>query len=360
MRTLLALSVVGILLPGMASGQQSPEGTTPGVVASPRVEMQELKAAAPSGSPLLQQTPAAPRPVPTRRRRGSMVGYIEDATIESKVRLRFDTASHDTVPDRAEFFYAKCGCYSGLPANDPAFDPDAPGPRPGAANDVNFRQLFLEGEFAVDPRVSIFGQIPIRWLLPQSFIPGTGGSFPNQTGFGDVRLGVKLGAVDSDVAALTAKVQLYLPTGDAAKGLGTDHASVEPAVLYQQQLSNIVTLESEVGVWLPIGGAAPVPTHADGKFAGTVLFYGIGPSFTVYETDRVQVAPVIELVGWRVRDGNQTSAEGSDASGTNIVNLKIGARAIFGQGSVYAGYGHALTDQDWYDNIFRFEYRYSF
>jgi hypothetical protein len=40
--------------------------------------------------------------------------------------------------------------------------------------------------------------------------------------------------------------------------------------------------------------------------------------------------------------------------------LKIGARAIFGQGSVYAGYGHALTDQDWYDNIFRFEYRYSF
>ena len=61
-----------------------------------------------------------------------------------------------------------------------------------------------------------------------------------------------------------------------------------------------------------------------------------------------------------MRDGNQTSAEGSDASGINIVNLKFGARAIFGQGSVYAGYGHALTDHTWYDDIFRFEYRYSF
>src|SRR5258706_9317864 len=218
MRTLLALSVVGILLPGVARGQQSPEATTPGVVASPRVEMQELKAGAPSSSPLLQQTAAAPRPVPTRRRRGSMVGYVEDATIESKVRLRFDTAFHDTAPDRAEFFYAKCGCYRGLPANNPAFDPDAPGPRPGAANDVNFRQLFLEGEYAVDPRVSIFGQIPIRWLLPQSFIPGTGGSFPNQSGFGDLRVGVKLGAVASDVAAVTRQRHLSPATRQAAQG----------------------------------------------------------------------------------------------------------------------------------------------
>jgi hypothetical protein len=26
----------------------------------------------------------------------------------------------NTVPDRAEFFYAKCGCYQGLNPNDPA------------------------------------------------------------------------------------------------------------------------------------------------------------------------------------------------------------------------------------------------
>jgi hypothetical protein len=359
MRTLLALSVLGILLPAVATGQQSPDGTTtPGMIARPLVEMQQLAAAAPANSPQLQ-TPAPTPPPPTRRRRGSMVGYIEDSTIESKVRLRFDTAYHDTAPDRAEFFYAKCGCYSGLPVNHPAYDPDAPGPRPGAANDVNFQQVFLEGEYAIDSRVSIFGMFPIRWLQPQSFIPDTGGTFPNQSGVGDLRMGVKLAGVDKDDAALTVKLQFYLPTGDPEQGLGTDHTSIEPAVLYLQRLSNIVSLESEFGILLPIGGSAPVPTAADGSFSGNVIFYGIGPSFTVYETDRVRFAPVVELVGWRVQDGNQTAAEG-DASGTNIVNLKLGARAIFGQGSIYAGYGHALTDQTWYDDIFRFEYRFSF
>ena len=78
--------------------------------------------------------------------------------------------------------------------------------------------------------MSVFGQIPIRWLQPQSFILGTGGSFTNQSGVGDVRMGVKLGVTDSDDATLTAKLQLYLPTGDSKKGLGTNHASVEPAV----------------------------------------------------------------------------------------------------------------------------------
>jgi hypothetical protein len=51
----------------------------------------------------------------------------------------------------------------------------------------------------------------------------------------------------------------------------------------------------------------------------------------------------------------------SPADGTNIVNLKVGARAIFDDSSsIYVGWGHALTDQLWYKNIIRVEYRYSF
>jgi hypothetical protein len=120
-----------------------------------------------------------------------------------------------------------------------------------------------------------------------------------------------------------------------------------------------VALESQFGVWLPIGGADPVPTSADGHFSGRLFYYGIGPSFTVYETARTRLAPVVELVGWHVQDGNQT-ADDSDAEGTNIVNLKIGARFVVDKGSFYAGWGHALTDAVWYHNIFRVEYRYSF
>ena len=54
------------------------------------------------------------------RRRGSMVGYIEDPVVSSKVRVRFDIGRHSHTPDRAEFFYAKCGCYRDLAHTDPA------------------------------------------------------------------------------------------------------------------------------------------------------------------------------------------------------------------------------------------------
>ena len=53
------------------------------------------------------QAPQAPRPqqqlVPTRRR-GSMVGYIESALVDTRVRVRFDGGTGIDTPDRAEFF----------------------------------------------------------------------------------------------------------------------------------------------------------------------------------------------------------------------------------------------------------------
>jgi hypothetical protein len=304
----------------------------------------------------LSQTAAV---TPPRRRRGTAVGYIDDALIQSNVRIRFDGASGNTVPDRAEFFYAKCGCYRDLPATNPAFDPNSPGPRPGAANDIQFQQLFLEGEIAVAPQLSLLANVPLRWLQPQSFIPGTGGSFPNQSGLSDIRAGAKFAFVDSATTTATVKAQFYFPSGESEKGLGTNHTSFEPSFLMWNELAPKVTLESQFGVWLPIGGADPVPTNADGHFAGRLFYYGIGPSFTVYETTRTRLAPVIELVGWHVQDGNQT-ADDPDAEGTNIVNLKVGARFVVDRGSFYVGWGHALTDAAWYTDIVRVEYRFSF
>jgi len=41
--------------------------------------------------------------------------------------------------------------------------------------------------------------------------------------------------------------------------------------------------------------------------------------------------------------------------------LKFGARTTFDEvSSLYVGYGHSLTDDRWYNNILRVEYRYSF
>lgn len=310
------------------------------------------------------QQPAPPRrpaaPARAGRRRGSMVGYIDDATVGTKLRVRFDSAFHNTVPDRAEFFYAKCGCYQD--ATDATVDPDAPGPRPGAVNDSNYQQLNIWGEYGVNDLLSVFGQLPVRWFQPQSFIPGSGAGFSNQSGIGDVRAGAKLALVSDDEQTLTAQAQFYMPTGDASKAMGTDHASFEPTLLYYRQLSEAATLESQFGVWIPFGGSAGVPTSVDEKFSGSVLNYGIGSGFDLYRRGATQFGPVVELIGWHVLGGFQTVPTPDPAAdGINIVNIKIGARvSVADKHSVYFGYGHHLTDATWYDDILRFEYRRSF
>ncbi len=304
--------------------------------------------AAQTGSPSLN--------VLGQRRRGSYVGYLDDAVVSSKIRMRFEMGRRNTTPDRAEFFYAKCGCYRGLPANDPARDPDAKGPGTGIPDYLDFQQFSVLAEYATpNNRFSAFGEVPIRSLQPQ----GAGG-FGDQNGISDVRAGAKFGFASTEQMSLTAQVKAFFASGDARSGLGTGHASIEPSLLYQRNLSDRASIATQVALWIPFGGSNGVPTNVDGTFAGNVLSYGIGPSFEVYSTENVGIAPVVELVGWHVLSGYQTAAT-PDAGGTNIVNLKFGGRANWSNGSsIYGGYGRALTEADWYEDIFRFEYRFTF
>jgi hypothetical protein len=292
-----------------------------------------------------------------------MVGYIENASVLSQLRFRFDSGFGNNVPDRAEFFYAKCGCYQLDPP--PYQDLDAPGPGPGVPTELNFQQFNVFAEAALGDRFSLFGELPIRAIQPQGFhdFGPEYAPFPDSSGVADVKFGVKVALLDSDEAGVTIQGRMSAPSGDAAKGLGSNLWSVEPALLYHQNLGERVGLEAQFGVWLPIGGSNGV--DSPDKFSGNVLYYGIGPSVDVVSTDSVQFSPVVELVGWHVLDGFQTACDplpcSFDAGGVNIVNLKVGARTTLAdRNSFYVGYGFALTDQVWYDKLFRFEYRYSF
>jgi hypothetical protein len=363
------VTLVLVLFPVLVLAQD-PEG----LVTSPHPEANQpiLSAAVAPGNADPAgpgQQPAAPPAaiVPAPQRRGSMVGYIDDAVVGSKVRVRFETAFHDHVPDRAEFFYAKCGCYQTTGAANQ--DPNAPGPAPGVVTDLNFQQMYLQVEYGKQ-RWSVFGELPTRWIQPQTFAGG-GPGFSNQSGIGDVRVGGKFALVSKPDQLATVQVQVYLPSGSASDGLGTHHTSIEPALLLYNSVTDRFVIESQVGWWHPIGGSAgatltpPVPvTSTDENFAGDVFFYGIGPSFEVYRNRTLRIAPVVELVGWHVLNGFQTQVTTpppQDAGGTNIVNLKFGGRVVFdAKNSLYAGWGHALTTASWYDDIFRIEYRYSF
>ncbi len=340
------------------------------VLFSATVLAQEGGAPSTSAPASIAVTPAAssqqpPAPLGLRAtRRPSMVGYIDNGLVQSQVRFRFDSGFGNDRPDRAEFFYAKCGCYQGLPTTAGAFDPDAPGPGGGIATALNFRQLYLDAEYAPHSRFSVFAEIPMRWIQPQAFSLG---SFSNQAGLGDIRAGAKLALVSSPNSSLTIQLRGYFPSGSGSDGLGTKHGSFEPALLYHQQFSDRLALESQIGDWHPTGGSAGVPTASSDQFSGDVLFYGVGPSYEVYRSDTIRFAPVVELVGWNVRGGFQTRLGGpvegvaDIANGTNIVNLKLGGRIILhDRSSFYVGYGRALTDDVWYEDIVRLEYRYSF
>ncbi len=343
---LIILTMLAICAPVAAFAQQDTRVPAEGLVIASVPSASETGAVQATGSP------SGPR------RRPSMVGYIDNATIGNKVRVRFDSGSGLQGGDRAEFFYAKCGCYRGLPIGHAAYDPDAPGPGPGVLTDANFTQFNVNAEYALNGRFSLVGDLPVRSLSPQAFVPGTG-SFGDTSGLSDVKGGVKLSLSSDSNSQITLQAMASAPSGDAGKGLGTNRWSVEPAILYSTTVGNLLGFEAQFGSIIPLDGSKGVPTNSPDKFSGSVIYYGFGPSLDIYSSGTTRVAPVVELVGWHVVDGYSTFDD-APAKGTDIVNLKLGGRVAFGSGSIYAGWGKALTDAAWYDEVLRLEFRYGF
>jgi hypothetical protein len=317
-----------------------------------------------AGANYLDQTPPAsqkqkakparksPPAKPLKRTRidASMVGYIEDAAVQSQVRVRFDAGFNAPRPDRAEYFYAGCNGSSSCSG--------------AIQRTLNFQQLYLKGEYAPIERFSAFVQVPFRWVQP-IFVPNSGNpTLSSGGGISDLQAGLRFAALASASRKLTFQLGADFPTGDGSAGLGTDHYSIEPNVLFFQRISDRCAIEAEAGDSHPIGGTIYVPhaapTTPPQNFAGDVAMYGIGPSYQLIKHDSYQVTPVFELVSWHVFGGLQTgSAEVvQSAGGIDVLNAKLGARVSFLNGSsIYAGFGRALTSDIWYRNLFRIEYR---
>lgn len=261
------------------------------------------------------------------------VGYIDPAVPGDVFRLRFDTAYNNRRPTRAEVFYAR-----GAP-----FGPGLPLPEPS----VDYQDLFAYLEVAPAPRFSLFVDIPERFLNPEVNA--------NSGGLGDVNAGFKYAFVHGDDLVATLQLRTFAPTGDADRGLGTRHVSLEPALLVYKPLGERLAFDGELRYWVPVGGT---------DFAGDVIRYGLGLQYDLFRTRHVLFTPVVEFVGWTVLDGKESIvhpsglSEVKDASGDTIVNAKVGLRTRLGcWGDVYTGYGRPLTGDRWYENVFRVEFR---
>jgi hypothetical protein len=265
---------------------------------------------------------------------GSTVGYIDGAPLEDQIRIRIDGAYNNRRPRRAEFFWAKA--------------PPPTGPA-RAESSVDYQEAQLYVEKVLTDGLSAFVETGFRLLNPDVN--------DNTGGLADMNFGVKCALYDCEDFLLTFQFRTYLPTGDADRGLGTDHVSLEPALLFYMPWDDRWTIEGEFKWWIPIDGT---------EFAGDILRYGVGVSYAVYDDCCLSVRPVVEVVGWTVLDGMATAVSQKDivtledSAGDTIVNAKLGVRVWCGSSDFYAGYGRPLTGDRWYENTWRLEWRLRF
>jgi hypothetical protein len=259
----------------------------------------------------------------------SSVGYIDDAIPTTQVRFRSDFADGVNQPDRAEFFW-----------------PGPSGPPLGESK-VAYQEISAYLEWAATPKFSVFLDVPVRFVEPDINA--------DHAGLSDICAGFKWAFVAEDKRYVTFQLQVCTPSGDGNLGLGTNHVSLEPALLFNQRLTDRLLLEGEFRDWIPV---------ATSSFDGNVLRYGLGLSYDLYPWQHIRVSPVAEFVGWTVLSGSASlplTNIAVDAGGDTIVNAKLGVRTVFdGNREIYVGYGRALTGDVWYKDIVRLEYRRTF
>lgn len=266
----------------------------------------------------------------------SAVGYIDTAIPGSYFRFRFDAADNLNRPTRAEFIYPQ-----GAPGGPGLAQPESR---------VNYQELFAYLEMAASNRFSAFLNLPVRFLEPAVN--------PNHAGFSDLDTGFKFAFFQNDGQVLTFQFRTYVPTGNSHLGLGTHHVSLEPGLLAYNQLTDRLALESELRLWVPVGGT---------DFAGQIIRFGTGLHYDLYRTADWVFTPVTEFVGWTVLDGKESGVLPSglafveDAGGQTILDVKVGARLRFrDRADFYVGYGRPLTGDRWYANIWRVAFRLFF
>lgn len=269
---------------------------------------------------------------------GSGVGYIDIAPVVTQFRFRYEATYNNEQPARAEFFWAIDGPF---------------GPGPGPETRIDYQDFSPYLEVLLVDGLSVFGELPVR-LLEGEIQDNTGG-------LADLNVGFKYALIQNEDRFATFQLRTYAPSGDTARGLSTDHVSLEPGVLFLCRLSDLLTIEGELKDWIAVGGTD--------EFAGNVLRYGLGGSVLLVngqEAGYGQFLGVTEFVGWTVLEGDSvvtTSPTNSivrDAEGDTIVNVKLGIRWVLDRFSLYTGYGRALTGQSWYDDVLRVEGRLVF
>jgi hypothetical protein len=263
----------------------------------------------------------------------SSVSLIDSAMPRTTLRLRADFVSGIRRPTMAEYFQPQGGL------------PFTPGP-PRPETNLNYQEYAAYVEYAVDTWFSLFLEQPLRWVNPEQN--------DNAWGQGDLNAGFKLSVFNAPRFLATFQLRVLVPTA-RNNALGSDHFTLEPALLASYRIADSFQLEGELRYWAPIGGT---------DFAGDILRYGLGLSYGQQGGNEIWITPVVEVVGWSMLGGKALNVTPPDIvsiealSGQTIVNAQAGVRLGLGANvDFYAGYNRALTGATLYRDMARFEFR---
>ncbi len=270
--------------------------------------------------------------------------FTESARPQTQQSIGWDAGRNLTNPDRAEYFWARA-------------DGKGAGPNPAnhgnpngllGESSVNYNDLWLYTEAALG-NIGTFVYMPYRSL--------DGELVGHAAGFSDMQVGTKTLLFDCELLQIAFEFRTFIPIGDAAKGLGTGHVSLEPGLIVGLKLGPETYFQGQVEEWIPIGG--------DPDYEGALLEYHMSVNQVLCRIlPDVPLVGTAELSGWSFQHGLYTDpvlGPGQRASGGTYIAIGPGLRLFicdkidFGIGTSFA-----VTDRHFADQLFRTEFRWRF
>ena len=249
----------------------------------------------------------------------------------NNLRIRSDFQYGWQFPNRAEYLWA-------APPKGPK--------TPEIGLDLQEYSILME---VGSETLSVGTELPLIWLNPTIN--------PNTSGFGDMSVTTKLVLLKGQSLQLTQITRTHTPTGQASSGRGNGHVSMEPGLIGRYTRNERTMFHGMITLLFPIGG--------DPNFSGEVLEYSLGVARVWYESDQFAIIPTLESVNWAVLSGAK-GIEANKISGDYISNLQPGVRFVFDRGGDLGlfeagfGTGFSLTDNHFYQSLFRFDLRWSY
>jgi hypothetical protein len=90
---------------------------------------------------------------------------------------------------------------------------------------------------------------------------------------GDLIAGTKSLLFDCELKQITFQTKFITPVGNAPKGLGTGHLSIEPSLIVGINLGPRSYLQAQIAEWIPIGG--------DPTYSGALVHYHVAYNRTL-------------------------------------------------------------------------------